>query len=72
MLLADEPTGNLDSKTGEEILALLDELHREFNTTILMVTHNEEAALHCDRVIRLRDGQIISSSAVTARTAEGQ
>ncbi|MBL8168959.1 MAG: ABC transporter ATP-binding protein [Acidobacteria bacterium] len=72
VLLADEPTGNLDSKTGEEILALLDELHREFNTTILMVTHNEEAALHCDRVIRLRDGQIISSSAVTARTAEGQ
>lgn len=70
VLLADEPTGNLDSKTGEEILALLDDLHREFNTTILMVTHNEEAAGHCDRVIRLRDGQVISSTNVKARIAE--
>ncbi|MGE0128831.1 MAG: ABC transporter ATP-binding protein [Blastocatellales bacterium] len=60
VLLADEPTGNLDSKTGEEILGLLDDLHREFNTTILMVTHNEEAAAHCDRIIRLRDGQLRS------------
>lgn len=60
VLLADEPTGNLDSKTGEEILALLDGLHREFNTTILMVTHNEEAAEHCDRVIRLRDGKVVT------------
>lgn len=62
VLLADEPTGNLDSKTGEEILALLDDLHREFNTTILMVTHNEEAAEHCDRVIRLRDGKVVNAS----------
>ncbi len=59
VLLADEPTGNLDSKTGEEILSLLDDLHREFNATILMVTHNEEAALHCDRILRLRDGHIV-------------
>jgi putative ABC transport system ATP-binding protein len=59
ILLADEPTGNLDSKTGEEILGLLDDLHREFNTTILMVTHNEEAAAHCDRILRLRDGKVV-------------
>ena len=59
LLLADEPTGNLDSHTGEEILSLLDDLHREFNTTILMVTHNEEAAAHCTRIIRLRDGSIV-------------
>lgn len=64
VLLADEPTGNLDSKTGEEILALLDDLHRELNTTILMVTHNEEAAKHCDRVIRLRDGKVVSTQSV--------
>jgi len=59
ILLADEPTGNLDSKTGEEILRLLDDLHRELNTTILLVTHNEEAAAHCDRVLRLRDGSVV-------------
>ncbi len=70
VLLADEPTGNLDSKTGEEILALLDALHREFNTTILMVTHNEEAAQHCDRVIRLRDGKVVSSTIVQERATE--
>ena len=66
VLLADEPTGNLDSKTGQEILALLDDLHREFNTTILMVTHNEEAAEHCDRVIRLRDGQVLNAASAQA------
>jgi putative ABC transport system ATP-binding protein len=70
VLLADEPTGNLDSKTGEEILALLDDLHREFNTTILMVTHNEEAAEHCDRVIRLRDGKVVSTQNVNAKMTE--
>ncbi len=64
VLLADEPTGNLDSTTGEEILSLMDELHAEFNTTILMVTHNEEAAGHCDRIIRLRDGKVVSTLAV--------
>jgi putative ABC transport system ATP-binding protein len=66
ILLADEPTGNLDSATGQEILNLLDDLHREFNTTILLVTHNEEAAAHCNRVLRLRDGQVIGSASVGA------
>jgi putative ABC transport system ATP-binding protein len=69
ILLADEPTGNLDSATGQEILNLLDELHREFNTTILLVTHNEEAAAHCDRVLRLRDGQVIGPAIVGAEAA---
>ena len=60
MLLADEPTGNLDSKNGGEILDLLDTLHSEFNTTIILVTHNELAASYCERHITLLDGMIAS------------
>jgi len=57
ILLADEPTGNLDSKTGTAILELFDELHVN-GLTIIMVTHDENVAQRCQRVIRLRDGQI--------------
>jgi len=60
VLLADEPTGNLDSRTGDEILHLLDDIHAEFATTILLVTHNEHAASHCERQITLLDGKIVS------------
>lgn len=63
VLLADEPTGNLDSHTGDEILSLLDDIHAEFGTTIVLVTHNEEAARHCERRIALRDGRIIEDAA---------
>jgi putative ABC transport system ATP-binding protein len=56
-LLADEATGNLDSKTEQEILALLDELHVE-GVTIVMVTHNESVASHSERTIWLKDGQV--------------
>ena len=59
ILLGDEPTGNLDSHTGEDILRLLDDLHCEYNTTILLVTHNDLAAAFCDRVLTLRDGQFV-------------
>lgn len=59
ILLADEPTGNLDSKTGEEILALMDDLHHGGNT-IILVTHEDELAQHAARVVRLRDGKIVS------------
>ena len=59
ILLADEPTGNLDSKTGTEILALMDDLHTKGNT-IILVTHEDELAQHAARVIRLRDGKIVS------------
>ena len=59
ILLGDEPTGNLDSATGVEILRLLDDLHREFNTTVLLVTHNDLAAAFCDRILTLRDGQFV-------------
>jgi putative ABC transport system ATP-binding protein len=59
LLLGDEPTGNLDSVTGEEILRLLDDLHREYNSTLLLVTHNAQAACHCDRIVSLHDGEIV-------------
>jgi putative ABC transport system ATP-binding protein len=58
VLLADEPTGNLDSVTGRQILTLLRTIHRERNATLLMVTHDSEAASCCERIIRLQDGQI--------------
>ena len=57
--MADEPTGNLDSKTGVEILDLLDKLHAD-GKTIIMVTHGEEVAERADRVIRLMDGLVDS------------
>jgi putative ABC transport system ATP-binding protein len=57
ILLADEPTGNLDTKTGEEIMLLLEEIYRGGNT-ILLVTHENEIANYARRVIRLRDGVI--------------
>ena len=66
IILADEPTGNLDSKTGQEIMGLMDALHRRGNT-ILLVTHEEEIALHAERVIRLRDGLVESDEAVSER-----
>ena len=56
LLLGDEPTGNLDSATGEEILGLLDELHREQRCTLLLVTHNASVAGYCERILTLRDG----------------
>jgi putative ABC transport system ATP-binding protein len=57
ILLADEPTGNLDTRTGEEIMQLFDALHREGNT-IILVTHEEDIAAHAHRAIRLRDGNV--------------
>jgi len=58
LLLADEPTGNLDSRTGDEIMALFDELNAKGNT-IVLVTHEEDIAHHAHRVVRLRDGRIV-------------
>lgn len=61
LLLADEPTGNLDSTTGTQVLDLLAEVVRETNAALLMVTHSEEAAKRCERVLRMRDGELIEA-----------
>lgn len=66
ILLADEPTGNLDSKTGDEIMALFDALHKEGNT-IILVTHEEEVAAHAHRNVRIRDGKVERDEMVTNR-----
>jgi putative ABC transport system ATP-binding protein len=71
ILLADEPTGNLDTKTGEEIMQLFDVLHREGNT-IILVTHEEDIAMHAHRRIRLRDGQVESDEIVKSRKIAGK
>ena len=60
LMLADEPTGNLDSKTGHEILEVIDELHAE-GKTIVMVTHEDEVARRAERIVRFLDGQIIAN-----------
>lgn len=63
IVLADEPTGNLDSKTGEEIMSLFENLHRQGNT-IILVTHEMDVAQHAHRIIFIRDGQIASDEKV--------
>ncbi len=62
ILLADEPTGNLDSKTSQDVIGLLKVTGSRFHQTILMITHNEEIAQTADRIIRIEDGKIVSDS----------
>lgn len=59
IILADEPTGNLDSKTEQEVLGLLKVTSKKFNQTIVMITHNEQIAQMADRIIRIEDGKIV-------------
>lgn len=66
-ILADEPTGNLDSVTTEEILRLLERLNSEAGKTIIMVTHEDEVSAHAKRIIRLRDGNIVVDTEVKDR-----
>ncbi len=63
IIFADEPTGNLDGKTGETIIELLFARQKETGATLLMITHDPELATKCDRIIEMRDGDIVSDSA---------
>jgi putative ABC transport system ATP-binding protein len=65
LILADEPTGNLDSKTGQEVLSLLKELQSQFDSTIIMVTHDTKAAAFCHRILTMQDGQIVQPNGVS-------
>ena len=70
VILADEPTGNLDSKNSAEIIALLRKSNREFNQTMIIITHDENIALQCDRIISFSDGKIVSDTMNTPAAAE--
>jgi len=63
LLLADEPTGNLDDATGERVRELLFDLQRDHGSTLVLVTHDPRFAAHCDRVLALRDGQLVDTGA---------
>ena len=63
IVLADEPTGNLDTKSSESVLALLRQLNKDLGQTIVMITHNPEAATYGDRVLHMRDGMVVNGSA---------
>ena len=71
IILADEPTGNLDSKTGEDIMSLFHEIYKQGNT-IILVTHEEYIANHAKRVIRLLDGKVASDERVSERKTPGR
>ena len=60
LVLADEPTGNLDSRTSQDVLGLLKITGSRFNQTIIMITHNEEIAQLADRILRIEDGQLVT------------
>ena len=67
IILADEPTGNLDSKTSDDVIGLLKMTGKEFNQTIVMITHNPEIAQMADRIVRIEDGRIVSQRGRDAR-----
>ena len=64
VLLADEPTGNLDSRSGTEIMSLLTSLHKEQGITLIMITHDANVAQYCQRIVRFMDGQVVAEEKV--------
>jgi putative ABC transport system ATP-binding protein len=69
MILADEPTGNLDTKTGEIVLGTFQRLNRDHGRTIILITHEHDVAAHAERVISIRDGTIVEDKKIQARQA---
>ena len=67
LILADEPTGNLDSKTSMDVILLMQSISRQFHQTTIMITHNEEIAQMADRTIRIEDGKVVSGGVRYAR-----
>ena len=63
LILADEPTGNLDSRSGEEIISTLLTLHAEQGITLVVITHDANIAGHCQRIIHLKDGEVVTEEA---------
>ncbi|MCI9482200.1 MAG: ATP-binding cassette domain-containing protein, partial [Oscillibacter sp.] len=70
IILADEPTGNLDSQTSQDVMGLLKVTSQKFAQTIVMITHNEEIAQMADRVIRIEDGRIRSSHEIVRKPGQ--
>ena len=66
IIFADEPTGNLDSKSGDQVMEILEKLNAS-GKTIILVTHEQDTANHAERIIKLRDGRAVSDSKVTSR-----
>jgi putative ABC transport system ATP-binding protein len=62
VVLADEPTGALDTRTGEEVMAILESLVRERGITVILVTHEQSVADHADRIVRMRDGRVVEDA----------
>ena len=69
IVLADEPTGNLDSKNSHEIVELLKRMNREYNQTLIMITHDESIALQARRIIAIEDGKIVRDEVISKRTS---
>ena len=69
LILADEPTGNLDTRTGEQILALIRDANRSRGSTVVLVTHDARAAAHADRIVTLKDGTVVDETAVRPSVA---
>jgi putative ABC transport system ATP-binding protein len=70
IVLADEPTGDVDTKTGDEILELMHDLNRNLGTTLILITHDPSVAEHCDRLVRIIDGKIATDRATARKLLE--